>query len=80
MACVCVYLQCKEICIETQDNFLKELRDFGEVGVIWCEAIVNGVYCKQCLMMAWLLLISSKECKCHPFMVISTVIHNQWSL
>lgn len=52
MACVCVYLQCKEICIETQDNFLKELRDFGEVGVIWCEAIVNGVYCKQCLMMA----------------------------
>ena len=60
MVRVCVYLQCKEICIETQDNFLKELRDFGEVGVIRCEVIVNGVYCKQYLPKA--PISSTMEC------------------
>jgi len=41
MACVCVYLQCKEICIETQDNFLKELRDFGEQTKVYQHSVHN---------------------------------------
>jgi len=33
--------KCKEICIETQDNFLKELRDFGEQTKVYQHSVHN---------------------------------------
>ena len=35
--------KCKEICIETQDQFLKELRDLGEVSVAYLVWLANMV-------------------------------------
>ena len=29
----CLFLQCKEMCVEVQDHFLKELRDLSEVSM-----------------------------------------------
>ena len=38
-AFLCVCLQCKEICVEVQDDFLKELRDLGDVCVCVCVQV-----------------------------------------
>ena len=35
-------MQCKEMCVEIQDQFLKELRDLSEVR--YTITISNGVY------------------------------------
>ncbi len=36
LQCTCYFislLQCKEMCVEVQDNLLKEIRDLSEVGI-----------------------------------------------
>lgn len=49
-------MQCKEMCVEIQDQFLKELRDLSEVrGDRVTIAITNGVYEKT--VQFWQLLM-----------------------
>lgn len=56
--CVCV-LQCKEMCVEVQDNLLKEIRDLSEVRLMHMRVHKHVfVHTMSCIISAVCILIT----------------------